>query len=253
MASLVSSTMASLVAPSRSIFLSYIYATLFSLYLYHAQCVTRAHFALRRDVAGVAVDMADVVLLTTMVFIMTLIKVDNVTSLTNYNLSASRRVWDPGIWPNASRHHEPRTASRRVVVDASTMFNLLAVPTNPTTSFFHYSHPVLSHRHPLRPTRPTTTTSTNTPIISADRSGAVAYPFPLRPTRPINRSTPSGCLTWDPGIAGFAAPSRTVDRSRLLWDPGIWSTVCCVNDTSPADMFYYHHPVLSRPTVPNIQ
>jgi len=166
------------------LFLS-IYTAPYSPYLQHVQSLIATvatasfDFGVRRDV-GVAVDMADVALLTTMVFIMTFIKVDNVTSLTDYNLSASRRVWDPGIWPNASRHHEPRTANdfgMSLALMASTMptvatattptntrlidrhrqpvcllhahHDSMARPLTPSVSIFHYCHPVLS-----RPTVP---------------------------------------------------------------------------------------------------
>jgi len=102
---------------------------------------------------------------------------------------STRRQWDPGV-PKYSKTRWGPSPCLTGVAMASTMWNLLALPTNPTTSFFHFLHAI--------PTNPMTSFfHFSHPVLS--------HPTWLRDTDPDDLSTDTMTVTmmrrqWDPGI-----------------------------------------------------
>jgi len=157
-------------------------------------------------------------------------------------------IWDPGMCVDVcvshslTNTHDGASFGLNIRNKSSCNPGLAFAPSCTTSAC--PCRPCRLDRHPLRPTRPTNTTPTNTPVISADRSGAVAHPFLLWPTQPM----------WDPGIANVdnkcAADECQLNTHHV-------ASVGLINNTVPiaaaTSLFRCSHSVLSRPTVPNIQ
>jgi len=119
-------------------------------------------------------------------------------------------------------------------VMASAMSNLLAVPMNPTTSFFHYSHPVLSHPTLMSPS------IDRDPLASVSRRSVTPLPMlsiQLFPACAFNMVFRFWLRRRDSSMFRFLAPETTMARPLLFIQ----------------SLFKYSHPVLSWPTVPNIR
>jgi len=156
-----------------------------------------------------------------------------------------RRQWDPGI-PKHSKNGSKRP-------------HLLAVPTNPTISFVCYSHPVLSHfslvsshsaqhrhLHPRVASRESCRRDALVDLpIGSTHLPQQQHGMVLVLRFPAQRY---GCSHFMPNVSvpvplHASNDCRGALLSRLRWS-GLWSLIPL--------LFHYFHPVLSRPTVPNI-
>jgi len=125
----------------------------------------------------------------------------------------SRRLWDPGIRPPAPLH--PSIGSMSPIDPQVQHLQGVFDRTDIIGLIKPFAPTVLHSRHAASlkmPTMPTVTT---------------------HPTARLRRQ-------WDPGIVSMATCCRNV----LTWTVNV--VVVMVN------RFHYRHPVLSRPTVPNI-
>jgi len=143
-------------------------------------------------------------------------------------LPLSRCLWDPGI----------RSTACRVNVNIAEMplarMSQIDNNTNRDGVFLLFLLPWLFHSLPsLRPTRP-----------------MARQPLPLAPTASpfdpmVLCSRRATSMQWDPGIAKDGIFDLPTSHSNVV-------AVTMINDWPSVLMFHYCHPVLLRPTVPNI-
>jgi len=186
--------------------------------------------------------------------------------------SPLRRVWDPGgmfIWcrvrlPTAEA--KATTACRRdafvVVPSRGTTVYLFQAPRNMTRLTVAYVH---VHATPSTTNRSFTA---SLPLIAFTRAQRVWDPGTRRSVSVFNYCHPvlSRPMALNPALP-IIAPLRRV------WDPGDVGQSACRDGVDPVlsmvrfdlsneskfrevliqSLFQYSHPILSRPTVPNIQ